>query len=241
MATNTNSGFVEYSFERIDSAQGKIYKYDESFENTKEFLLENLSLEKDQNFESFVKYKNELYETDIYFTSTSLESIFDESEKIQTKSFEFNCVYFSNYTLSIGIGKTSHFSTKIDGFDEYWILKAAFINGKIYGDTTLVGIESDQSQIIPTNFSLSQNYPNPFNPTTTIEYSVPNVETQNFASLQLVVYDILGSEVATLVNQTQKPGNYKIQFEGLNLPSGVYYYQLKSGNFSQTKKMIILK
>ena len=101
----------------------------------------------------------------------------------------------------------------------------------------------------PTKFELFQNYPNPFNPTTTIKYSIPFiVETQNFASLQtvtLIVYDALGREVATLVNKKQKPGRYSVQFNATTasggLPSGIYFYTLRAGNFVQTRKMILLK
>jgi len=100
---------------------------------------------------------------------------------------------------------------------------------------------------LPDKFYLAQNYPNPFNPATTIKYSVPSVkekksvETQNFASVQLKIYDVLGREVATLVNKQQAPGNYQVTFSAINLPSGIYLYSLKVGNFSITKKMLLLK
>ncbi|MBK7103724.1 MAG: T9SS type A sorting domain-containing protein [Ignavibacteriae bacterium] len=106
---------------------------------------------------------------------------------------------------------------------------------------TLVNVEKNIEEKIPNKFYLSQNYPNPFNPNTTIEYSIPsnlNFETSN---VQLIIYDILGREIKYLVNQFQKPGNYKIQFDGTNLTSGVYFYVLKSGEFMETKKLIILK
>ncbi len=95
---------------------------------------------------------------------------------------------------------------------------------------------------IPEKFVLSQNYPNPFNPTTTIQYSIPKlngVETRYITSLR--VYNILGEEVATLVNKYQAPGNYSVQFDASGLSSGTYFYTLKVGNFSSTKKMILLK
>jgi len=95
-----------------------------------------------------------------------------------------------------------------------------------------------------TNFELKQNYPNPFNPTTTIEYSIPNVGTKNFSSLQnveLKIYDVLGREVATLVNEKQSPGNYSVKFDASKLNSGVYFYTLRVGKFASTKKMILLK
>ena len=110
----------------------------------------------------------------------------------------------------------------------------------LFDNTTDVMDEQD----IPTQFELSQNYPNPFNPTTTIKYSVPNVLNANFASttkIDLRIYDVLGREIKTLVNQKQKPGNYEVKFDGNNLSSGIYFYKLQSGNFIQTKKMMFLK
>ncbi len=92
-------------------------------------------------------------------------------------------------------------------------------------------------------FSLHQNYPNPFNPVTTIEYSIPNVETLNATSpnVQLIVYDVLGRKVATLVNKKQSSGNYSVKFNANNLPSGIYFYRLHFDGFVATKKMILLK
>lgn len=98
---------------------------------------------------------------------------------------------------------------------------------------TAVKKESDQT---PINFTLSQNYPNPFNPTTEIVYSIPQ---SGFVTLK--VYNMLGQEVATLVNQEQKPGNYTLSFDATKLASGIYMYRIQSGNFSITKKMTLLK
>ncbi|RJP62265.1 MAG: T9SS C-terminal target domain-containing protein [Ignavibacteriales bacterium] len=91
-------------------------------------------------------------------------------------------------------------------------------------------------------FALEQNYPNPFNPVTTIKYSLP-VETGHAPSLQvtLKVFDILGKEVATLVNEEQQPGYYTISFDASKFASGVYIYQLKAGSLITSKKMILLK
>ena len=93
-------------------------------------------------------------------------------------------------------------------------------------------------------FSLSQNYPNPFNPSTKIKYSIPQVtlrQAQSDIKVTLKVYDILGREVATLVNEEKPVGSYEVEFNGINLPSGIYFYQLKAGQFSEAKKMILLK
>ncbi len=95
---------------------------------------------------------------------------------------------------------------------------------------------------MPQEFELAQNYPNPFNPSTTIKYSVPNNVASNCSSsVVLRVYDVLGKEVATLVNQKQNPGNYKIQFDASALTSGIYFYTIKAGSFFQSKKMLLLK
>ena len=88
----------------------------------------------------------------------------------------------------------------------------------------------------PESFNLEQNYPNPFNPETVIKYEVPE---NSFVTLK--VYDILGREVVTLVNQQLSPGKYSVNFDGSNLAGGLYLYTLKSGNYSSTKKLILLK
>ena len=106
-----------------------------------------------------------------------------------------------------------------------------------------VGVNEKPQTQLPTKYSLSQNYPNPFNPSTTISYAIPVVETLRATSQQvtLKIYDILGREVATLINQKQRAGNYEVQFDATNLTSGVYFYQLKSGSFIESKKMVLLK
>jgi len=88
----------------------------------------------------------------------------------------------------------------------------------------------------PNIFSLEQNYPNPFNPTTKISWQSPISSWQT-----LKIYDMLGNEVAILVNEYRPAGNYEVEFSGSDLPSGVYFYQLKAGSFIQTKKMILLR
>jgi len=88
----------------------------------------------------------------------------------------------------------------------------------------------------PKEFSLNQNYPNPFNPTTTIKFTISDLR---FTILK--VYDVLGREVATLVNEEKPPGSYEVEFDGTNLPSGVYFYRIKTGSFVKTRKMILLR
>jgi hypothetical protein len=85
-------------------------------------------------------------------------------------------------------------------------------------------------------YSLGQNYPNPFNPTTTINYSITSK-----GNVSLKVYDMLGKEVAVIVNEVKEAGNYSVTFNASELPSGIYFYNLTSGNFIQSKKLILLK
>jgi Secretion system C-terminal sorting domain len=100
----------------------------------------------------------------------------------------------------------------------------------------VTGIETQGKEVISNSFILSQNYPNPFNPSTSIQYTVSNLQ---FVSLR--VYDILGNEVATLASEEQPPGTYEINFNALLLTSGVYFYKLQAGDFVDVKKMILLK
>ncbi len=116
--------------------------------------------------------------------------------------------------------------------NEYYVT----INGarvEVFYKTT-TSLSDENLNII--RFSLSQNYPNPFNPTTTINYSL-----QQRSFVQLSVYDLLGKEVAKLVNKEQSIGNYKVEFNASTLRSGIYFYRLQGDNYSETKKLILLK
>lgn len=108
-------------------------------------------------------------------------------------------------------------------------------NGITWTPMTIVGVY-EQGTKTPISFSLSQNFPNPFNSTTIINYSV--LEAEN---IQLKVYNIMGSEIRTLVNEFKQAGNYKMSFDGSSLASGIYFYKLIAGNYSETRKMILLK
>ena len=108
--------------------------------------------------------------------------------------------------------------------------------GYILGSVTPTGIRNDHGTAMPNKFSMKQNYPNPFNPVTSIEYSIPNDQL-----VQLNVYNLLGKEVITLVNNYQVAGNYKVEFNAATLTSGIYFYRLKAGNFIQTRKLILMK
>ncbi len=157
---------------------------------------------------------------------------------------------FSNLTTILGFeldGLMVYYITLSDKFGPvrfYWtgeppgtdyrenLLIGCIIDSVIYGN--LVSVESEQFPA--NNFSLSQNYPNPFNPNTVISYRLPVT-----SNVTLKVYDILGREVATLVNEEKPAGEYEVEFDGSALPSGIYFYQLRARQYSETKKMILLR
>ena len=99
----------------------------------------------------------------------------------------------------------------------------------------MVGI-NQIGQNVPEKFELFQNYPNPFNPSTNIKYQIAKS-----GDVKLIVYDVLGNEVATLVNEKLQPGTYEIEWNAFNYPSVVYFYKLTAGDYKQTNKMILLK
>jgi len=119
------------------------------------------------------------------------------------------------------------------------VLATAFAEPVAYYQTIvtddITGIEEITSGI-PSEFSLFNNYPNPFNPATTINFVIPEV-----SFVEIKVYDVLGSEVATILNESKEAGYHHVQFDATNLQSGIYFYQLQAGSFAETKKMILLK
>jgi len=143
----------------------------------------------------------------------------------------------------------------INGNDEICVIDT---NGENYKRLTNVGTntgpcwrpiqgsssvhDENSAYVTLDGFALYQNYPNPFNPSTTVRYSITGKFTfLSKVNVNLKVFDILGKEVATLVNEEQSPGNYQIEFSAGDLSSGVYFYRLAINNFSQTKKMLFLQ
>lgn len=116
------------------------------------------------------------------------------------------------------------------GWDWWW----AVDNFCVWG-TIIVGVNNNQNNI-PTTYALKQNYPNPFNPTTIITYQLPKA-----GNVKLVVYDLLGREVKTLVNEFKSAGSFDVTFDASSLASGVYFYRLESGSFTDTKKLTLIK
>jgi len=239
---------IEYI--RVDSSNGSIYLYHPS---ESEELLDNILLD--------------IGDEHPRFSRTFLDSIYQKNVlgmQLITKRYSPYVVISSGtlssfeYSKSIGLSYKSIYEIDVVGTTYRYQLKYAKINGIEYGDSTVVSVKDDSENQIATQFSLSQNYPNPFNPTTTIKYTIPpNIVSSllavkasfSLSNTKLIVYDILGRVVETLVDRPQNPGNYEVTFDAKNLASGIYYYQLLvNDNFSKskqnlvkTKKMLILK
>jgi hypothetical protein len=106
----------------------------------------------------------------------------------------------------------------------------------VMGEKDFVTDVEDITETLPTVYSLNQNYPNPFNPATMINFSVPK---EDFVTLN--VYNSIGQKVATLVNESKSAGTYQVDFNAANLSSGIYFYKITAGSFTETKKMILMK
>jgi Secretion system C-terminal sorting domain len=106
-----------------------------------------------------------------------------------------------------------------------------------------IGIQPISTEI-PQRFVLYQNYPNPFNPVTKIKFSIPVASLSSIgegSGVRLIVYDLLGREAAVLVNEQLTPGTYEVEWNGSNYASGIYFYQLRTNKFSESKKMVLVK
>ena len=139
------------------------------------------------------------------------------------------------HTLAMDIGMIYQYRYESYGWGIEWIsnLVYAKIDGVQFGE--IVNSQSDIKNEL-TGFNLHQNYPNPFNPSTTISYSISEIE---FVTLK--VYDVLGNEIANLVSEEKRIGNYEIEFNASKLPSGIYFYRIQAGSFVETKKMALLR
>jgi hypothetical protein len=128
---------------------------------------------------------------------------------------------------------------------EIYTLLGCVLNGAVCGDTSLTGIIKNINTI-PASFQLYQNYPNPFNPSSKIKFDIPNFSPPFTKGGQgglttLRIFDLLGREVATLVNERLSPGTYEVEWDGTNYPSGIYFYELKTNSYNETKRMVLIK
>lgn len=172
-------------------------------------------------------------------TDIGLNKIYNNSHNDSIFDFYFNVT--TSDTLK---AENNYWGTTIlDSVEAHiWhkpdISTIGFVDYLPYRFTTL---NENNSKIIPVDCKLFDAYPNPFNPITKIKYQVGADVRSQESEVRIVVFDILGKEVKTLINQNQKPGVYEVSFDGSKLSSGIYFYRLTAGNFSETKKLVLLK
>jgi hypothetical protein len=172
--------------------------------------------------------------------------VYAENSNQQTASFGISDNQ-GNYTISGLVPGSYIVSSQLYGYDNSQLPSSvslsystqssvsASASFSLMPDQTVTAV-SVSTSAVTTSFRLNQNYPNPFNPSTVISYSIPSQ-----SKVTLKVYNILGSEVATLVDENKPAGNYNVTFNAARLSSGVYFYQLKAGNFVSTKKLMLVK
>jgi hypothetical protein len=152
-------------------------------------------------------------------------------------SQNFGVVFYSDSTTSDTVKTVSNLS---EGLTYYWRVRAGNVSGfSAWSDSSFILGATDvkkEEGAIPTEYSISQNYPNPFNPTTTIDLALPKK-----ALTKIVIYDLLGRQIQTLINGELEAGYHEISVDASSLPSGVYFYRVQSGDFTQTKRMILMK
>jgi hypothetical protein len=155
-------------------------------------------------------------------------------------------LYYPPQKVTTSSYTKSNFNYFLISDDSVWVTWQEYPNNGTQSDIYAMKIKLDLSnpnilavkdnQIPVKDFSLSQNYPNPFNPSTTINYSIAKA-----GNIKLTVYNTIGDKVFTLVDGYKATGNYSVQFNGSNLASGIYLYQLKANDFIVSKKMLLLK
>ena len=177
---------------------------------------------------------------DIGLTSKSINALYSYNYKLLVGTYNGNNIFLSTNNAS------NWYEFNAGLTDDIYIYAFESFGNYIFAGTSqgiwkrpvseMITSVKKNKNMSPRVFSLSQNYPNPFNPTTTITYQTPK---SGFVSLK--VYDMLGREVETLVNEEKVAGSYGVRFDGENLPSGIYFYKLQAGSYISVKKMILLK
>jgi hypothetical protein len=225
-----NSGVTDTVYERIDSLEGKVYRFEEFCPN-QEQLIEDLVMEvNDSSFASRFEYCIEHAPTEL-----SSEQNYNQWGLYGlNRNYLASSLLTADYNLYSQIGLVN-INLSDDNYFKTYVIKGMLKDGIVYGDTTLTDVD-DQINGIPTTYMLDQNFPNPFNPSTKITYEIP-VQS----NVLLRVYDIIGNEVATLVHEPKPAGIYHILFDATSLSSGVYFYRMQAGDYIETKKMIYLK
>jgi len=214
---------VPIRYVRVDSVTANVYRY----ESGQEWLTDSLLATTGSWF---------MGDNPTECTDVSIDTVLGVGTIV--KRFVEHFVFGADYALGHGFGRTEHNSYNEDPCYP-WLytiertLVYARIDGEVFG--TFVGVAPDENGI-PAQFLLEQNYPNPFNPSTTITFSLPRS-----GEVRLRVFNLLGEEVATLFSGHKDAGTHTVQWDATGQPSGVYFYRLRAGDFTQTRKLVLLR
>jgi hypothetical protein len=226
---------------RLDTISANLYKpsSNNSCINPYEQLLDSLASKMTDTFYHCTKQSND---GRICFDTTNFTM-----SGIQYKTKDYRDIFELSSTQRRYGRNIGFVSASIgDYYVHYYSLRGCVINGVVYGDTTLVGLQPISINI-PEKFSLYQNYPNPFNPTTKIKFSLPHPSEGGALDVRLIIYDLLGKEVASLIpplrggQEGLQPGTYEVEWNASAYPSGVYFYTLSTNLFIETKRMVLIK
>jgi hypothetical protein len=183
--------------------------------------------------------------------STALNLIWKKCDRVSNYKVQisldsvFNNIIINDSTLTDTLKYVFGLTTSTTYF---WRVSAKNSSGSSYYSnvwdfkTSVTGIQPVRSEI-PLKYALYQNYPNPFNPVTKIKFDIASLINQDLFRRVVVlkIYDLLGREIATLVNEQLRPGTYEVEWNGSDYPSGVYFYRITAGNFTNAEKMIMIK
>jgi hypothetical protein len=212
---------------KLERQEGlRIYRYDDTLQG--EYVVFDFSKNPFETVSTTILGNDTI---EIYYRGSTLHNIFALNRLQHFFIIEWNHMdAFTTLVLTDSLGITNTINSFYVNAGSTLIY--AKINGNIYGNPS----ESVKEDFQPMNYMLSQNYPNPFNPTTNITFNL-----RNSHHTTLKVYNILGKEVETLINEKLESGQHYVTWNAKNFPSGLYYYRLICGDFIETKKMILMK
>lgn len=211
-----------------------------------EFIVHSESGAKKVARSTFKVAKNEWNFLAVFYDyNNSKLYMWNDNQSIPIDTLDFDAPLFPN-SNNLYVGTSGE-----NGFKRFWgridDLRIGNKVSEIIDEVT--SVEHSESKNLTLNFSLSQNYPNPFNPATTIRFTVPTPPISSPLAkgrtkegfVKLIVYNTLGQQVATLVDEQKAPGSYEIKFDASNLSSGVYFYKLQAEDFASVKKLMLIK
>ena len=221
---------------RIDSVSGNVMKFDSinycSY-SSNEIMVDSLKM----RLHDSLNYNCQTGYLRRFCDDTAWQNIFGSLRPSKSELLpEIEAAHSKRFVKGVGLCSFGYNGENINQFFHCnYTLQGCIINGIVYGDTCMTGVNKTYAEV-PDHFSLSQNYPNPFNPNTNIKFQIAKL-----SDVKLIIYDVLGREITTLVNEQLKLSTYEVEWDGTNYPSGVYFYKLITQYYSETRKMVLIK